>query len=110
MHLGLRLRRYTPFEYRDKNDIGDNVEDGDGEDDIDSKDGFDHDDDDQGWCSLVTNRDGGLVTSAPPPGCCNTPHPTLLQNQRKSENINYEMLMVVLVVNTTDTQNNTVPH
>ena len=85
MHLGLRLRRYTSFEYRDKNDIGDNVEDGDGEDDIDSKDDFDQDDDDQGWCSLVTNRDGGLVTSAPPPGCCNTPHPTLLQNQRKSE-------------------------
>ena len=72
MHLGLRLRRYTSFEYRDKNDIGDNVEDGDGKDDIDSKDGVDQDDDDQGWCSLVINRDGGLVTSAPPPGCCNT--------------------------------------
>ena len=46
MHLGLRLRRYTSFEYRDKNDIGDNVEDGDGEDDIDSKDDFDHNADD----------------------------------------------------------------
>ena len=107
MHLGLRLWRYTSFEYCDKNDIGDNVENGDGEDDIDSKDDFDHDDD-QGWCRLVTNRDGGLVTSAPPPGCCNIAHPTLLQNQRKSEK--YQLWDVDgSSCYTTGTQNNTVP-